>query len=110
MSLRLPLLMAAASVWLSACALPPRPSLPAEPAPLVVSVDGQSYRLSPLTASTWTATATGLARPLANNSTGKAALLREIENASGCKVTDSDFSRQGMQLDAQVDCGSQLKN
>jgi len=37
-------------------------------------------------------------------------LLLAIEQHSGCKVTDVDYSRGGMQLDAQVDCASRLKN
>jgi hypothetical protein len=41
---------------------------------------------------------------------GRAALLQAIEQRSGCKVTDSDYSRNGTQLDAQVDCASRLKN
>jgi hypothetical protein len=40
----------------------------------------------------------------------RTALLTAIEQRSGCKVTDADYSRGGMQLDAQVDCASRLKN
>ncbi len=104
---RMKALLAAGSVFLSACALP---TSPGEPVAHKVNVDGAPYLLSPLTASTWTATAVGITRPLASRSSSRAALLQAIEKISDCKVTDSDYSRQGRQLDAQVDCGSKLKN
>jgi hypothetical protein len=113
MNYRCQLLMAAGSVLLNACTLPlfsSSASLPAEPQAQSVSVEGRSYLLTPLTASTWTATTTAADRPIANSASGKAALLEAIEKTSGCKVTDSDFSRQGRQLDAQVDCATSLKN
>jgi hypothetical protein len=101
------------SVLLNACTLPvvssPAASA-ADPLAQTVSVQGTSYLISPLTASTWTVTAKGAARPLDNSASSKAGLLEAIEKTSGCKVTDSDFSRQGLQLDAQVDCGARLKN
>lgn len=75
-----------------------------------VSVEGRTYLISQLTASTWTATTPGAASPVAGTPPGRAALLQAIEQHSGCKVTDSDYSRGGMQLDAQVDCASRLKN
>lgn len=75
-----------------------------------VTVAGDSYAIAQLTASTWIATAAGKPRVISGSMPGKAALLSAIEQVSGCKVTDSDYSRQGMQLDAQVDCGSRLKN
>ena len=106
-------LIAAGAVLLNACTLPVKSSsaaLPVEPQAQTVSVEGTSYRLSQLTASTWTASTTGADRPVADSASGKAALLEAIEKTSGCKVTDSDFSRQGLQLDAQVDCGARLKN
>ncbi|MES2510922.1 MAG: hypothetical protein V4625_13395 [Pseudomonadota bacterium] len=84
-------------------------SLPDQSASTTVTISGDAYLITQLTASTWTATTTGAPRVI--NGTGqKASLLAAIEQASRCKVTDSDFSRQGMQLDAQVDCGSRLKN
>ena len=108
-----PLLILAGSVLLSACTLPVVSSSaasPVDPQAQTVSVEGTSYLLSPLTASTWTATTKSTDRPVVNSASGKAALLQAIEKTSGCKVTDSDFSRQGLQLDAQVDCGARLKN
>ena len=75
-----------------------------------VSLGGKTYLISQLTAGTWTATLAGPLKPMAQDAASKAALLAAIEKASGCKVTDSDYSRQGMQLDAQVDCGGGLKN
>ena len=97
-------LIAASAFCLSACALPSSIG----PALQRVSIDGQSYQISQLTNSTWIATPTGLARPLALSRSGRGALLDAIACASGCKVTDNDDSRQSLQLDAQVDCGSKL--
>jgi hypothetical protein len=75
-----------------------------------VSVEGRTFLISQLTAGTWTATATGAAGEVAGSASGRTALLQAIEQRSGCKVTDSDYSREGKQLDAQVDCASRLKN
>jgi hypothetical protein len=75
-----------------------------------VSVEGRTYLISQLTASTWTATTPGSAGPVIGTSSGRAALLQAIEQHSGCKVTDSDYSPNGKQLDAQIDCASRLKN
>lgn len=75
-----------------------------------ISVEGRTYLISQLTAGTWTATAPGAAREVAGSPSGRTALLQAIEQRSGCKVTDSDYSRNGWQLDAQVDCASRLKN
>ena len=41
---------------------------------------------------------------------GQAALRVAIEKHTGCKVTDSNYASQGLQLDAQVDCANRLKN
>ncbi|MDB5967482.1 MAG: hypothetical protein JWQ72_3982 [Polaromonas sp.] len=70
-----------------------------------VTVSGENYVISQLTASTWTATVAGPARALSTSALSRRELLGAIEKTSGCKVTDSDYSRQGQQLDAQVDCG-----
>lgn len=97
-----------ACICLSACAANP---FTGDAATHTVNLDGKTYLISQLTAGTWTATASGLLRKtLADDAAGKAALLSAIEKTSGCKVTDSDYSRRGMQLDAQVDCGKGLKN
>lgn len=101
------LLIAVATVGLSACALT---SPLTEPDAHRVSINSESYLINQLTASTWTASATGLTRLLAGDSSNRKALLQAIEKISGCQVTDSDYSRQGMQLDAQIDCGSRLQN
>lgn len=75
------------------------------------STSGESWTIKQLTASTWTATAAGAAGPAgADGAARKADLLNAIEKASGCRVTDSDFAGQGRQLDAQVVCGSRLKD
>ncbi|MES2191106.1 MAG: hypothetical protein V4454_13340 [Pseudomonadota bacterium] len=75
-----------------------------------VQLSGNAYIISQLTAGTWTAMAAGSPKAINGTPADKLLLLSAIEKASGCKVTDSDYSRQGMQLDAQVDCGSRLKN
>lgn len=78
-----------------------------------VVVDGQTYDIGQLTESTWTAFSRAGAGNISSAATGSAhkeAVLRAIERASGCQVTDSDYSLQGRQLDAQVDCAGRLKN
>ncbi len=75
-----------------------------------VSIGGDAYLINQITASTWTATAPGSTKPLASSAASKIELLDAIEKTSGCKVTDSDYSHHGTQLDAQVECGSRLKN
>lgn len=98
---------ALACLGLSACALGP---VTGDAAGHKISMDGDAYLIHQLTASTWTATSPAATKPLPSGAASKAALLDAIEKKSGCKVTDSDYSRQGMQLDAQVACASGLKN
>ena len=74
-----------------------------------VSVNGESYLLNQLTASTWTAISTGPAKALATTAAMTAGLRQAIEKTSGCKVTDSDYSQGGKQFDAQVDCGGMVR-
>ena len=78
------------------------------PTGYTLRMGGDSYVIRQLTASTWTATTSGLTRVLADDA--KAGVLNAIERSSGCRVTDSDFSLQGRQLDAQVDCESSPKS
>lgn len=87
---------------LGACAIIPSPG---DPAAHKVVVSGETYWVSQLTASTWTATPTGVAKRFTNTSAGTSNLRQAIEKISGCKVTDSDYSREGRQFDVQVDCG-----
>jgi hypothetical protein len=68
-----------------------------------VTIGGQSFLVNRLTAGTWTVTAASGQSALPSGS-GKTALVEAVEKLSGCKVTDSDYSRNGTQLDAQVDC------
>ena len=77
-----------------------------------VVVDGQTYDIGQLTESTWTAISRAGSGTIsaATGSAHKGAVLQAIERTSGCKVTDSDYSLQGRQLDAQVDCAGRLKN
>ena len=81
----------------------------ADPAAQRVHVEGRSYLVSALTAGTWIASSP-TAGPLPTTPSVRSALLAAIEQHSGCRVTDADYSRGGMQLDAQVDCASRLKN
>lgn len=72
-----------------------------------VQLDGRTYRIEQITASTWTATPpAGLGDPKPH----AASLVQAIEKASGCNVTDSSFAERGAVLSAQVECGSRLKN
>lgn len=75
-----------------------------------IDVEGQTYVISQLTASTWTAIAPASRNTATATPSNRALLLQAIERQSGCKVTDADYSRNGAQLDAQVDCASRLKN
>lgn len=98
-----PLFTLLCGAWLAGCAAT------SDPLAQRVTVEGRAYLLSPLTAGTWTATAP-TASPISTTPSVRTALLAAIEQRSGCKVTDADYSRGGMQLDAQVDCASRLKN
>ena len=95
-------LLALASASLGACALMP---LPNEPVAQKVSVEGETHLLTQITDSTWTARS-AVRKPLASTPASTAALRLAVEQASGCKVTDSDYSAQGRQFDAQVSCDS----
>ena len=98
-----------ASLCLGACTLTATGNRPLQHR---VMVDGKPYTITQLTASTWTAIAASpsLGTPAAPARAHRAALLRVIEQTSGCKVSDSDYSNQPAQLDAQVDCASRLQN
>ena len=89
---------------LSGCKLPAQQ---AESPPQTVQLDGVAYRVEQITTSTWSARAP---RGLPEGAEKTASLVRAIEKASNCKVTDSSFGAQGTVLNAQVDCGSRLKN
>ena len=101
------ILVAVTSVGLNACALIP---LPNESLAHKVSINGQTHFLTQITESTWTARAAGIDRMLEANEINTAALRLAIEQTSGCTVTDSDYSWQGKQFDAQVICESKLSN
>ncbi len=91
----------------SACAGNAAPDRPAE---RTLRIGGDAYVISQITASTWSATGARSAGELTAGSSSRLALLAEIERLSGCKVTNSDFSRPTGQLDAQVACAGQLNN
>ena len=73
----------------------------AAPGRVVMRIGGDGYVIQPLTAGTWTATPQ-TNQPAAESS--RTELIRAIEAASGCKVTNSDYSNGHRQFDAQVDC------
>lgn len=99
-----PVFLLTAVLALAACTTSAPPTT--SPATTTLRLDNQTYLIQPLTASTWTATPQN---PSANPVKHRAELLKAIETTSGCKVTDSDYSEAGRQLDAQVDCGSSLR-
>lgn len=79
----------------------------AESPPQTVQLDGVAYRVEQITPGTWSAR---VPRGLPEGTEKTARLVKAIEKASNCKVTDSSFGAQGAVLNAQVDCGSRLKN
>lgn len=96
-------LFACIALGLGACAS--RPGNSALPGAQRAVVDGRTYELGPLTAGTWTATGiSGQADTLDRDH--QQAVVQAIEKASGCKVTDSNFSENGNQLDAQIACAN----
>lgn len=75
-----------------------------------VTLGGESFLVRKITESTWTASAAGSQKILAGTQASTASLQQAVERVSGCRVTDSDYSRQGMQFDAQVSCPGGLGN
>ncbi len=74
-----------------------------------VTIDGSAYVLSQITAGTWTvvpAAIAGSSQASTISAAHRASLVKAIEATSGCSVSSSNYSRQGAQLDAQVDCGT----
>ena len=96
-----------ASLVLMACA---GQTVSQAPKGVTMRIGGDRYIIHQLTASTWTLTAATPGKPLNEPETELAALIRAVETQSGCKVSDSDFSRAGMQFDAQVACHGEIKN
>lgn len=96
-----------ASLGFSGCAML---SAKAEPGVRNVTLGGHSYELSQITDSTWTASASPRPKVLEKSPTATARLQQAVEMVSGCRVTDSDYSRQGTQFDAQVTCSGGLGN
>jgi hypothetical protein len=96
--------LAGLAALLSACTII-TPMAAVSPAQ-TVQLDGLTYRVEQITASTWTVAAP-TALPDGPHKT--ASLVRAIEKASNCKVTDSSYGAHGAAFNAQVDCGSRLK-
>lgn len=102
------LLLAVAGASLTACAPLSRPGNPAEAPAHRLSLGGESYLVRQITESTWTVTSTTRRAVLDSTAGASEALRQAVEIASGCKVTDSDYSSQGRQFDAQVECPGAL--
>jgi len=98
------LFAASLAALLSACTTA---HMAAESPPQTVQLDGVAYQVEQITASTWTAVSS---RALPDGPQKTASLVKAIEKASNCKVTDSSYGQQGAALNAQVDCGSKLKD
>ncbi len=107
MTQRAPWLLALASLGMSGCA---QFAGNAEPPARSVTLGGESYVVRQITESTWTASAAGSSKILATTPGASASLQKAVEMVSGCRVTDSDYSRQGTQFDAQVSCAGGLGN
>ena len=102
-----PLLLAVVSFGMSGCAmLAGNAGSPARN----VTLGGESYVVRQITESTWTASAAGNQKILTATPAAAASLQKAVEMVSGCSVTDSDYSRQGTQFDAQVSCAGSLAN
>ena len=107
MKQRVPLLLALASLGMSGCAMLTGTT---EPPARNVMLGGDSYIVRQITESTWTASAAESQKILAGTPATTASLQKAVEMVSGCSVTDSDYSRQGTQFDAQVSCAGGLEN
>lgn len=77
-----------------------------EAPPRTVTLGGESFTVRQLTEGTWTASTTGPRKALDASPARTATLRKAVETASGCTVTDSDYSRQQTQFDAQVLCAA----
>lgn len=107
MKQRAPWLLALASLGTSGCA---QLTGNTEPPARSVTLGGESYVVRQITESTWTASAGGSQKTLARTPAATALLQKAVEMVSGCRVSDSDYSRQGTQFDAQVSCAGELAN
>ncbi len=90
-----------AGLMLAGCATTATPGTPSSSQ---IFLDGQTVVIAPLTAGTWTARAPAPSKALPQTRASTAHLREAIEAASGCKVTDSDYSSDGRQFDAQLSC------
>ena len=107
MKLQIKFLVPVIALSLNACALRP---LSHPPGTQITYAGGAAYVITQLTASTWTLTMSDLRNLLPTSPEDQAAMRVAVEKHTGCKVTDSNYASQGLQLDAQVDCASRLKN
>lgn len=69
-----------------------------------LTLDDQADLMQELTAGTWTVISQKTNAAVPQGERSKAAMLSAIEKTSGCRVSDSDYSPDGSQLDAQLDC------
>lgn len=101
------LLLAVLSFGISGCAMLP---WAAEPPVQTLTLNGEAYSFRQITEGTWTANTDGKRKVLPGAPSDTAALQQAVEKLSGCTVTDSDYSRQGTQFDAQVSCAGGTAN
>ena len=102
------LLLAVAGAGLAACEPRGPTGEPVTQPPHRLSLGGESYHVRQITESTWIVTSTATQAILPSTTVASAAMRQAVEIASGCKVTDSDYSSQGRQFDAQVECPGTL--
>ena len=100
--------LAAAILNLTACASLGIPGSAGDPPVRWIGVDGESYLVRQITDSTWTVSSSASRKILVSTPSATAKWRQAVEKTSGCKVTDSDYSAQGRQFDAQVDCPGAL--
>ena len=102
------ILLAAGAVSLTACVVPGLPVATSNLPAYRVNMDEESYLVRQLTESTWTVSSAAILKILNSTPEATAKLRLAVEKTSGCAVTDSDFSSQGRQFDAQVKCSGTL--
>ena len=104
MNVAIGMLLAAGAVNLTACAASGLPGADSNLQSYRLSMGGESYFVRQITESTWTVSSAVSLKVLNTMPEATARLKQAIEKTSGCMVTDSDFSSQGRQFDAQVEC------
>ena len=102
------MLLAVGAVNLTACVSPGLSVATSDLPAHSLSMGKESYLVRQLTESTWTVNSADSLKILNSTPEATAKLRQAVEKTSGCAVTDSDFSSQGRQFDAQVTCSGTL--